>query len=198
MNIGIIGAGAIGLAYARQFLKAGHSVILSNSRGPESLANVARELGAGARAGAIAEAAAAEVVLLAVTWQHLSAAVANLPAWNGRIVIDATNPILPGFVIAELDGRTSSEVVSGLVPGARVVKAGNTLPTHVAAADPRQNGGNRVLFISGDDADAKARVAGLFEQAGFAPVDLGGLVAGGRLQQFSGGPLPALNLIKLP
>jgi predicted dinucleotide-binding enzyme len=198
MNIGIIGAGDIGLAYARQFLKAGHHVILSNSRGPESLSSVVRELGVGANAGTITEAASAEVVMLAVNWQHLPSALASLPAWGGRIAIDATNPILPGFVVADLGGRTSSEIVAGLVSGARVVKAGNTLLAQVAAADPRQGGGNRVLFISGDDADAKAQVAGIFAQAGFASIDLGGLVDGGRVQQFPGGPLAALNLIKLP
>lgn len=197
MKIGIIGAGAIGQAYARQFARAGHHIILSNSRGPASLTDAVRELGAGAKAGTLSEAAAADIVLLAITWQQLPLALTSLPAWNGRIVIDATNPILPGFVIAELNGRTSSEVVASLVPGARLVKAGNTLPTALAAADPREAGGNRVLFVSGDDADAKAQVAALFEQAGFAPVDLGGLVSGGRLQQFPGGPLPALNLIKL-
>lgn len=198
MKIGILGAGEIGRAYARQFLRAGHEVILSNRRGPASLDAVVRELGPGATAGTREEAAAADLVFLAVTWQQLPDALAGLPAWNGRIVIDSTNPILPGFVIAELSGRTSSEHVADLVPGARLVKAGNTLPTALAAADPRTAQGNRVLFVSGDHADANAQVAALFAAAGFAPVDLGSLVAGGRLQQFPGGPLPALNLVKLP
>lgn len=197
MKIGILGAGEIGRAYARQFLRAGHEVILSNRRGPASLADAVRELGSGATAGTREEAAAADLVFLAVTWQQLPDALAGLPAWNNRIVIDSTNPILPGFVIAELGARTSSEHVADLLPGARLVKAGNTLPTALAAADPRAAGGNRVLFVSGDHAEANAEVAALFAAAGFAPVDLGPLVTGGRLQQFPGGPLPALNLVKL-
>jgi 8-hydroxy-5-deazaflavin:NADPH oxidoreductase len=114
------------------------------------------------------------------------------------VVIDATNPVLqPGFRPAELNGSTSSEIVASLVPGARVVKTGNTLLRDVLESDPRQDGGHRVLFMSGDDADAKEQVKGILERAGFATVDVGGLASGGKLQQFPGGPLPTLNLIKL-
>jgi predicted dinucleotide-binding enzyme len=113
-------------------------------------------------------------------------------------LIDATNPVLqPGFRLAELNGSTSSEIVASLAPGARVVKTGNTLLRTVLAADPREAGGHRVLFMSGNDAAAKAVVSGILEKAGFAVIDLGGLASGGRLQQFPGGPLPTLNLIKL-
>jgi 8-hydroxy-5-deazaflavin:NADPH oxidoreductase len=199
MKIGIIGAGDIGQAYAGHFLKVGYQVILSNSRGPESLSGPVRELGAGALAGTVKEATAAEVVMLAVTWQHLPSALAGLPSFEGRIVIDATNPIIPpGFTIADLGGRTSSEVVAGLVPGAQRVKAGNTLFAVVAALDPQAGGGRRVLFVSGDDAGAKANVSVIFEKSGFAPIDLGGLVEGGRMQQVPSGPLAAQNLVKLP
>jgi predicted dinucleotide-binding enzyme len=100
--------------------------------------------------------------------------------------------------VADLGGRTSSEVVAEQAPGARLVKAFNTLPPPVLAADPRQAGGARVIFLSGDDGAAKTTVRALLQRLGFAAVDLGGLVSGGRLQQFPGGPLPALNLIKLP
>ena len=85
-----------------------------------------------------------------------------------------------------------------LVAGARVVKAANTLPAELLGADPRDAGGRRVLFLSGDDAAAKAEVAELFEAAGFSPIDLGDLVTRGRLQQATGGPLAALNLVRLP
>jgi 8-hydroxy-5-deazaflavin:NADPH oxidoreductase len=135
---------------------------------------------------------------ISVPWDQVHAALGDLPAWNGRVVIDATNPVLqPGFRLAELNGSTSSEVVASLVPGARVVKTANTLLRDVLAADPRQNGGRRVLFMSGNDADAKGQVKAIFERAGFAMVDLGELAIGGRLQQFPGGPLATLNLIKL-
>jgi predicted dinucleotide-binding enzyme len=198
MNIGIIGAGGIATAFAQQVLKAGHQVTLSNSRGPESLAGVVRELGAGARAGTRQQAAEAEIVLVAVPWQQLPAALADLPPWAGRIVIDANNPVLqPGFRLAELGGRNSSQVFADLVPGARVVKAVNTLPVAVLAADPQQSGGKRVLFVSGDEAAAKAEVVRLLQALGFATIDLGPLAVGGVLQQFPGGPLPALNLLQL-
>jgi len=198
MKIGIIGAGGIGQAFAAQVVRAGYEVIVSNSRGPESLAEVVKQLGPRAVAGTRQDAAHADVVLLSVNWPHVRAALSDLPAWNGRILIDATNPVLqPGFRLAELNGNTSSEIVASLAPDARVVKTGNTLLRAVLAADPREAGGHRVLFMSGDDDVAKAVVSGIVEKAGFAVIDLGGLASGGKLQQFPGGPLPTLNLIKL-
>jgi len=197
MNIGIIGAGGIGQAFAAHVARAGYEVIVSNSRDPESLAGLVRQLGPRAKAGTRQEAARADVVV-AVQWEHLRAALSDLPAWNGRILIDATNPVLePGFRLAELNGSTSSEIVASMAPGARVVKVANTLLRAALAADPKQAGGRRVLFMSGDDAAAKADVSGILDKVGFATIDLGGLASGGRLQQFPGGPLPTLNLIKL-
>ena len=100
METGIIGAGAIGQAIALQAVRAGLNVTLSNRRGPESLAGVVEQLGPNARAGSVREAAAADIVVLAVNWQQLPDALADLPAWNGRIVVDATNPIVqPGFLV---------------------------------------------------------------------------------------------------
>lgn len=185
-------------AFADQVVKAGYEVIVSNSRGPESLAEFVSQLGAHAVAGTRQDAAQADVVVLSVNWPHVPAALSDLPPWNGRILIDATNPVLqPGFRLAELNGSTSSEVVASLAPGARLVKTGNTLLRAVLAADPEQAGGHRVLFMSGDDHEAKAVVSGILEKAEFAVIDLGGLASGGKLQQFPGGPLPTLNLIKL-
>ena len=198
MTIGIIGAGGIGQAFAAHVAKAGYEVIVSNSRGPESLAGLVNQLGPRARAGTRQEAAQADVVVVAVQWEQLRAALSDLPAWNGRILIDATNAVVqPGFDLANLNGSTSSEIVASLVPSARVVKVANTLPVALLASDPKQVGGRRVLFMSGDDAAAKADVNGILEKVGFATIDLGGLASGGRLQQFPGGPLPTLNLIKL-
>jgi len=198
MKIGVIGAGGIGQAFASQVAKAGYEVIVSNSRGPESLAQVVSQLGSRAKAGTRQDAARADVVVLAVQWPQVPEALSGLPAWDGRILIDATNPVVqPGFRLADLDGSTSSEIVASLAPGARVVKVANTLVRAMLAADPKQAGGRRVLFMSGDDAAAKADVSAILEKAGFAIIDLGGLASGGRLQQFPGGPLPTLNLIKL-
>jgi len=198
MKIGIIGAGSIGKALAGHMAKAGHEVIVSNSRGPDSLAGLVAELGPRARAGTRQEAAAADLVILSVPWEQVPEALSGLPDWNGRILVDATNPVVqPGYRLAELGGRTSSEVVASLAPGARVVKTANTLRAALLAADPRQGGGRRVLFMSGDDKAAKTEVSGLLGKTGFATIDLGDLASGGKLQQFPGGPLPVHNLITL-
>ncbi|MGH9868581.1 MAG: NADPH-dependent F420 reductase [Candidatus Polarisedimenticolia bacterium] len=198
MTIGIIGAGGIGQAFASQVAKVGYEVSLSNSRGPDSLADIVNTLGPRAKAVTRHQAAQADVVLLAVPWPRVREALSELPPWNGRILIDATNPVVqPGFRLADLEGSTSSQIVASLAPGARVVKAANTLLRAMLAADPKEAGGRRVLFMSGDDAAAKAVVGGILEKAGFATIDLGGLATGGSLQQFPGGPLPTLNLIKL-
>ncbi|MFD2932730.1 NADPH-dependent F420 reductase [Spirosoma flavum] len=196
--IGIIGAGNIAQAFAKHVAKAGYQVIISNSRGPESLSEVVNTLGGSIKAGTVEEAAQAAIVLLALPWTHLSEALADLPNWGGRIVIDATNFIVfPAFTPADLGEKTSSEVVAEFVPGARMVKAFNTLDAAILAADPHEAGGQRVIFMSGDDTAAKADVSQLIKKIGFAGIDLGGLVTGGKLQQF-GGPLPSNNLIKLP
>ena len=199
MKIGIIGAGGIAQAVARQAVGAGYEVILSNSRGPDTLKAVVQGLGAGATAGSVREAAQADLVVLAVQWSNVAKALAGLPDWNGRILIDATNPTTgpPDFKLAELGGKTSSQVVASLAPGARVVKALNTLTVANLAADPREARGRRVLFMSGDDAPAKKEVAQVLDRIGFATIDLGSLSIGGLLQQFPGGPLPVHNLIKV-
>jgi len=195
-SIGIIGAGAIGSAFATALARKGIHATLSNSRGPDSLKDLVRELGPTIEAGTREAAASKDIVLVAVNWSRLPAALAGLPDFAGRIVIDANNPIeAPLFKPAELNGRASSEVFAELVPGARVVKAFNHLQPHLLASDPAAEGGKRVLFFSGDDAKAKASVGALISQLGFSGIDLGSLAIGARFVQFPGGPLPVLNLV---
>jgi 8-hydroxy-5-deazaflavin:NADPH oxidoreductase len=191
-TVGIIGAGRIGQAMAQTALRAGRQVVIANSRGPESLSTVVQELGEGVSAGTVEDAAAADIVVLAVMWLDVSQAVEGLE-WEGQIVIDPTNDFDP----SDLDGRTSSEVIADLLAPARVVKAANTLGAPILASDPNEAGGQRVIFLSGDDAEAKSSVVALFEDAGFFVVDLGGLREGGRMQQV-GAPLAGHNLIRLP
>ena len=191
MDVGIIGAGRLGQAMARTALRAGRSVAIANSRDPESLASVVSALGEGASAATVGEAASAGIVVIAVPWDRVHEAVRGLN-WNSHIVIDATND----WATDDLDGRTSSEIVAGLVAGARVVKAANTLSAEVLESDPQQAGGQRVIFISGDDADAKAKVVALFQEAGFAAIDLGDLATGGAMQQIHH-PLAGVNLIRV-
>ncbi len=136
-------------------------------------------IGAGRLGQAMARTAlrAGRPVVIAVPWGRVPEAVQGLE-WSGQIVIDATNDFDPG----DLDGRTSSELVAGLVGGARVVKAANTLGAAVLGADPHEAGGQRVIFLSGDDVDAKSEVVALFQDAGFFAIDLGDLATGGEMQ----------------
>lgn len=197
MSIGIIGAGSIGSALATILSRAMIPAVIANSRGPESLKAMTDESGPVLSAGTVEQAAAQDIVIVAVPWSKIPGALKGLDL-RGKIVVDANNPIeAPLFKPAELNGRVSSAVFAELVPGALVVKAFNHLPPPVLRADPQENGGQRVLFFSGDDAGAKAQVARIIERLGFFGIDLGDLATGGGLAQFPGGPLPALNLVKL-
>lgn len=198
MTIGIIGAGLIGAAFARRLAQANIPAVLSNSRGPDSLADLVADIGPPVRAGTREEAAAQDLVLVAVNWSKLPAALAGLPDFGGRIVIDANNPIEPPtFQPADLHGRLSTEIVAGYLPGARVVKAFNHLPAAVLAEDPHTAGGKRVLFFAGSDAAAKAEVADLIDKLGFHGVDLGLLDEGGRTTSAPDGALMGQNLIRV-
>ena len=190
-SVGIIGAGRLGQAMAQTALRAGRRVVIANSRGPESLTSVVSALGEGVSAGTTDEVAAAGIVVIAVPWDCVPEAVQGLN-WSGQVVIDATND----WAADDLNGRRSSQLVADLVAGARVVKAANTLGAEVLGSDPHEAGGQRVIFLSGDDADAKAEVVSLFHDAGFAAIDLGDLATGGEMQQIHH-PLAGVNLIRL-
>jgi len=214
MSIGIIGSGAIGSNLARAFARKDIPAMISNRRGPASLAPLIEEIGPAIKAVNTREAAAADIVIVAVRWVDLRRALSGLPAWNGRIVIDSTNPVVfldPGSPDAkdssnplaaygiraiDLEGRYSTQVFRELVPGARVVKALNHLPAE-ALAQPEASGGKRVQFYAGDDAGAKAEVRKLLEWAGYFAVDIGPLDVGGRLSNLPDGPLMAADFIKI-
>jgi predicted dinucleotide-binding enzyme len=213
MSIGIIGAGTLGSNAARLLARSGISATIANSRGPESLSGLVGELGPLIQAGTVEKAASADIVLVAVRWVDLEKALGGLPVWHGRIVIDGTNPVefldpnspdakdpsnpLAAYGIKAIDlGRKhSSEVFREFVPGARVVKAFNHLDAHVLP-QPAVSG-RRVLFYSGDDADAKVEVRKIIEQAGYFPVDLGVLDVGGPLASLPFGSLAGANFIKV-
>jgi 8-hydroxy-5-deazaflavin:NADPH oxidoreductase len=186
MRIGIIGAGNIGANAARLFARAGHEVAVSNSRGPESLRELVRELGDSARATTVEEAARfGEVVLLAVPWRSPEA-LPPAEILAGKIVIDAMNPYGENFTVYDLGDSTSSEEVAKRLPGARLVKAFNTIYYVHLAQEGRPDlpiGDRRAIFVAGDDEEAKAVVSRLIEEIGFAPVDTGSLREGGRRQE---------------
>jgi predicted dinucleotide-binding enzyme len=186
MNIGIIGSGNIGGTVARLFIDAGHSVALANSRGPASLAPLIVDLGARAHAMTVEEAARfGEVVLLATPWRSPEA-LPPADLLRGKIVIDAMNPYTADGGQFDLGDSTSSEETARRLPGARIVKAFNTiwskhLQSQGNAALPIDE--RRAIFLAGDDDEAKRIVAKLIEEIGFAPVDSGSLREGGRRQQ---------------
>ena len=194
MKIGFIGAGVVAQTVAKHALPFGHKVVLSNSRGPDSLAPLVKELGSSATAGTPQLAADQDIVVLAANWPSVQAALFSLPDWKDRILVDATNRVAgyKPLVLGDISGRTSSEIVADLAPGAKVVKAFNSVPmswiSDFSPAKPRT-----VLFVSGDHEDAKKPVRDLIEQVGFSCIDLGGLAIGGRLQQL-GGALAGVRL----
>lgn len=165
----IIGSGAIGSAIATQFARASIDVQLANSRGPASLGELAGRLGHRIHPTTVEQALQADVVFLAVPFASAAEVLAGMTNWQERILVDATNAVeFPSFRPIDLDGRLSTQVVSELAAGARVVKAFNTLPAAVLASDPRQHDGCRVLFLSGDAPTANARITGLMDALGFA------------------------------
>lgn len=194
MQFGFIGAGNVAQTIARHILPFGHEVLLSNSRGPDTLADIVRKLGRGASAGTPQQAAEQDFVVLSVEWPRVPEALASVPDWSGRTLIDATNRINPDNPsdLGDLSGPTSSEIVAYQAVGATVVKAFNSIPMQwIEDASPGKP--RTVLFVSGDDASAKNALIEVLEQVGFAAVDLGTLAIGGREQQV-GGPLAGLNL----
>jgi hypothetical protein len=195
ISIGIVGAGAVGSAIAAVLARAGIEAKILNRRGPQSLAMLVMGTEPHVTIGTREEVLGADLVFAAVPWTRLGEALGGVD-WTGRIVVDCTNALEgPSFKPVNLHGRTSSEAFATYVPGARVVKAFNHILPHLLAGDPRAEGGRRVLYMAGDDADAKAELAAIIDRTGFYRIDLGGLRDGGKLIEFPGGPLPALNMV---
>ena len=196
MKFGMIGAGTLSQAIAGHVVKAGHDVIFSNSRGPRSLGDVVDRFGPRASAGTVAEAGAADFVVLAVHWTRVRDATDELPAREGRIVIDATNQwvsLSPVFVAEHLE-IGGSELVASLIPGSHVIKAFDNMYGRYVAADPVTEAGRRSVY-AGDDKSSKELFRSVVAGFGYAPVDLGPLRMG-RLMQVDGGPLTGLHAIR--
>jgi predicted dinucleotide-binding enzyme len=200
-TIGLIGSDNIGTAIARQAIAHGHDVVLSNSRGPETLADLVAELGPQARAATAEEAAAAgEVVVVTVPFK----AYTEVPVEPlvGKVVIDTNNYYFErDGHYPEIDNGDSapSELLAAHLPGSRVVKAFNAIRADhiVTAGSPAGSPDRRALPIAGDDAEAKATVAALIDAFGFDVVDAGSLVEGRRFDRDKpayGAELPAEQL----
>ncbi len=199
MNYAIIGSGTVGTTLARFFAAKGIPVRIANSRGPDTLREVATELGLSVTPVTVQEAVEADVILVAVGSVAFKDVGALRDDWSGKIVIDATN----GFMLpqevqdAEFQGRLTSEVNAERVPGARLVKAFNQLPLKVLASPTPDSIGRRVVFVASDHEDASATVAKLADDLGFAPIEVGRIAEGGRLIQ-ARAPLVFQNLVKYP
>jgi predicted dinucleotide-binding enzyme len=198
MKYAIIGSGDIGTAIARTFAQKNIEVALANSRGPETLTSLAKEIGSSIIPQSAQDAIAAEIIFLAVPFAAHKDVAGLLPDWNGKIVVDLTNAF--GVAPQELGGRVSSKIVAQAFVGARLVKAFNHLPAKQLGTNPSVNRQQQVVFVSSDDADASATVAAIATQLGFAPVELGKLAQGGMaLHLIDGQPGGLLfqNLAKL-
>ena len=193
MKIGIIGSGFIGGTLARLFVKAGHEVVISNSRGPATLQSLIKELGPKAQAASGTEPAQnTDLLVLAAHWR-MPEALPSPGQVAGKIVIDTMNPYTAEGGQIDIGDTTASEETLKRLPGARLVKTFNTLWYKDLAEKGRPDlplDHRPAIFLAGDDPEAKSIVSKLIADIGFAPVDTGNLREGGRRQQF-GSPLYA-------
>lgn len=200
-TLGLIGAGTFGSQFARLAVTHGYHVVLSNSRGPDTLTELVADLGPLARAGTVAEAATAgELVVVSTPLT----AVAELPAdlLAGRIVIDTDNyhPPRDGH-IPELDDETTtvSERLQLFLPDSHVVKAFNHIAAAALTTDalPAGSENRRALAVAGNEASARRSVSRLVDDLGFDVVDLGPLAEGWRIQRDTPGYGPRMDAFEL-
>ena len=200
-TIGLIGAGHIGSQIARAAITSGYDVVISNSRGPETLTDLVSELGPRARAGRTEEAARAGDLVVVATPVKAIDAVPVEPL-VGKVVIDANNyyPRRDGTIPAlDDDSLTSSELLQQRLRGAYVVKAFNHIYSQqlISDATPPGTRNRRALVIAGDDPAAKAKVAELIDGFGFDVVDAGSLAESWRIQPGTPGYTRRLNAEEL-
>ena len=187
MNIGILGAGSVGGTLGRRWAANGHKVVFA-TRNPQSakLREAVSKAGKNASAGSNAEAAAkAEVLLVATPWEAAEEALRGAGDLSGKIVIDATNPLLPNLSgLAVGCNDSAAERIARSAPGAKVVKAFNTVGFNIME-NPNFESGPVVMFYCGDDSGAKQKVAGLISELGFNAVDAGPLTQARVLEPFA-------------
>jgi 8-hydroxy-5-deazaflavin:NADPH oxidoreductase len=200
MKIGFLGAGNVTRTFGRHLMAAGHSIVVSNSRGPQTLANFVADLGPGAIAATREQATECDVVILATKWVNVPEALKGID-WRGRILVDATNAHMdpaPDISLAgvtrsraALKGRTSSEMVAEMAAGARLVKSISNMPM-AWIQDFSPNKPHTVIFTSGDDEQAKQLVIGLINSTGMVAIDLGSIAKGGAMHEV-GAPLSGVE-----
>lgn len=181
MRFAIIGSGNVGGSIARAVTGAGHDAVVAG-RDEDSLAALAEEVAVDTTTSNVEAVADADIVVFAVPFAALETAVAQLAGeLDGKIVIDVTNPLADDLSGLAIEGVSAAEIAQQAAPGARVVKAFNTVFAANQAAgsveDVQLDG-----FVAGDDADARATVADLLAEIGFRPIDVGGLAAARYLE----------------
>ena len=197
MTYAIIGFGAVGQALAKAFARQDIGVVVASRRSPGELAPAAQAIGPSVTPQSLAEALAADTIILAVPFSQHQAIGKAFPDWTGKLVIDAMNAY--GTPLDAFGGLTSSAVVAQAFPGANFAKAFNHLPAAKLAADPSVRGGRRVIFTASDDPAAAASAKALIEALGYAQVSLGALAEGAVLTQARGqgwSPLTFQDLVK--
>lgn len=200
-TLGFIGAGHLASQLARLAVSHDYDVVVSNSRGPETLQELVAELGPHARAATPSEAVVAgDLVIVSIPF----GALGTLPVAElaGKIVIDTTNyyPRRDGTIAALDEERTTtSELLQAHLPESGVVKAFNHMLAPMLTADPRPDGDEerRALIAAGDDPAARARVTALIEEFGFEPLDIGPLAEGWRIQRDTPGHGKSLTAFEL-
>lgn len=200
-TIGLIGAGHIGSQVARLAVAQGYDVVISNSRGPETLSGLVRELGPHARAATVLDAArAGDIVVVTIPLKNYRSV--PIEPLAGKVVIDTNNyyPERDGH-IPELDNEstTTAELLQAHLPKSKVVKAFNHIYAAQLTTDGRPAGtkNRRALVIAGDDPAAKATVTQLLDEFGFDTVDAGPLKEGWRIQRDTPGYGPRRNAEEL-
>lgn len=197
MKYAIIGSGKIGAALASAFARKNIEVVIANTRGPQTLLSLTKELGPSVVAKSAKDAGEAEIVFLAVPFSAHKDVAKQRKHWEGKIIVDVTNTL--HVALEEIRDQLSSEIVSKAFVGARLVKAFNHLPAEQLGTNPFLDRQRQVVFVSSNDVNASATVAGLASQLGFAPIELGRLDQGGvPLHVLRGRPggLMFQNLIK--
>ena len=200
MEVGFIGAGNVTRTIGRHLINAGHTVVASNSRGPETLSEFVADLGPSACAGTKQQSAECDMVILATRWVNVPEALTGID-WQGRILVDATNAHMdsePDLSLAgvarsraALKGRTSSEIVAEMAIGSRLVKSISNIPMSWIQ-DFSPNKPRTVLFTSGDESEAKQCVIELINSTGLVAIDLGSLRMGGAMHEI-GAPLSGIE-----
>jgi len=187
MKIGILGSGNVGGTLGSRWAQRGHEVIFGTRRpDSEEIRELLAGAGTNARAASSAEAvAASDVVLVSTPWPATREILAACGSFEGKVLVDATNPLLPGLAGLEVGTSTSAgEMIAEWAPGAKVVKAFNTIGYNVMA-NPAFGGEKALLFYCGDDAAAKAAVGQLASELGFDARDAGALKQARLLEPFA-------------